>query len=105
MSMIDEEAGFEFAAMVEESEKLMRNMYASLPRQICATVADTIARTGRVEALARQIEAQERANTNALRASEQIFRLIRFLRGWVRPAVGLMPILPISFLPRAMTLS
>ena len=92
MSTIDEEAGFEFAAMVEESEKQMRNMYASLPGQICAAVADTLTRTGRVKELAQQIEAQERANNNAVRASERVLAGINKLK-WV--ALALILIMPL----------
>ncbi len=70
MSNIDEDAAFDCVAMVEESEKLMRNMYASLPRQLCAAVEAAIGRTGKIEAL-------EQANRSALQAANRFSATVK----------------------------
>lgn len=65
MSDIDEESAFDFVAMVEESEKQMRNMYTRLPGQICAAIEKALASSGKIEAL-------ERASDGAVRSANNL---------------------------------
>lgn len=88
----DEESAFDFVAMVEESEKQMRNMYAHLPDQLCAIVEKILARANRIEVLERHISILENANTKTVRAADFLLVSIKKASAIAMAMVLLIPL-------------